>query len=599
VGVALVATSLTAQNRPVPATRAPADSARPAADSLGARVPLPSDTVPAKDSVKAPYAAAESPRGATWRGRQYVWTRETMFVTGAHNVAELVAEVPGVTSFRSSYLMSPMVTAWYGEPGRVRVFFDGLEVDALDPRMGGQLDLAALPLYGLEEVAVERAATELRIYLRSWRTEATAAQTRVDVGTGAENYTLYRGYYAKRLQNGGGLQLAGQQFSVFNGITGGDGESFSTIARLGWAGGDWSVDALGSSVGRVRAATRRYVRTTPDEAAIAPFEGSERFGYLRVGYRQPEADGVWVQALASAQLYLERDSLAAADSVPDPDTLRSQTQFLLTGGVNRGPLQLSAAARYRVRGGAGRLAPSLRAAYRRERVEVSAFAELDGPDSTRRVDLAARVDPLRWLHLAVSAGQQAPHSAAVQGPARSTLRAELGLSWRERWISAGALQRSAAQVAGMPVFDSLYGAVALPDAQGLFVAAGGPLWGPFALDVFATDWGDEQLYRPRHQVRSVLRVETNLRRWLERDTFLMRASFIHEYRSDLLAPDGAGGVVRAKGTGVPSLLLDIRLGSAHIFFHNRNFAGEVYETVPGYLMPRLIQQYGVRWDFWN
>ena len=42
-----------------------------------------------------------------------------------------------------------------------------------------------------------------------------------------------------------------------------------------------------------------------------------------------------------------------------------------------------------------------------------------------------------------------------------------------------------------------------------------------------------------------------------------------------------------------------RLGAAHIFFHNRNFTGEVYETVPGYLMPRLIQQYGVRWEFWN
>lgn len=48
-----------------------------------------------------------------------------------------------------------------------------------------------------------------------------------------------------------------------------------------------------------------------------------------------------------------------------------------------------------------------------------------------------------------------------------------------------------------------------------------------------------------------------------------------------------------------SLLVDIRLGAAHIFFHNRNFTGQVYETAPGYLMPRLIQQYGVRWEFWN
>jgi hypothetical protein len=97
----------------------------------------------------------------------------------------------------------------------------------------------------------------------------------------------------------------------------------------------------------------------------------------------------------------------------------------------------------------------------------------------------------------------------------------------------------------------------------------------------------------------VLRVQTALRRWLTRDTFLLTGQFIHDYRSDLLAPDGLGGTVRAKGAGVLSMLLDIRLGSAHIFFHNRNFTGQVYETVPGYLMPRLIQQYGVRWEFWN
>jgi hypothetical protein len=149
------------------------------------------------------------------------------------------------------------------------------------------------------------------------------------------------------------------------------------------------------------------------------------------------------------------------------------------------------------------------------------------------------------------------------------------------------------------VYDPIYDAPTIPASQGAMLSIGGPIWGPFSLDLMGIDWGDEQLYRPRHQARSSLRVQTAFRRWLKRDTFLLTGQFIHDYRSDLLAPDGLGGVVRAKGTGALSMLLDIRLGSAHIFFHNRNFTGEVYETVPGYLMPRLIQQYGVRWEFWN
>lgn len=553
--------------------------------------------MPPRDTLKTPFAAAERPRGAELRGRQYVWTRETIFVTGANNLAELVSEVPGASIARSGYLMAPIVTSWLGEPGRVRVFFDGVEFDPLDARMGGQLDLASIPLYGLEEVAVERTATELRIHLRTWRVENTTPATRVDVGTGAENFTLYRGYYARRFANGGGLQVAAQQFSVVNGLTRGDGDSFGGMARLGWAGGHWSIDAVGLTTGRKRAPTRRYIRSTPDDAAMARFEGSERIGYLRVGYRQPEADGVWLQAIAATQAYLENDSLASNSTLPDLDTLRSQAQYVLTGGWTQGGLRLSAAARYRVRNGGGVLAPSLRASYERERLALAAFGELEGPDSTRRVDLSARVLPLRWLSLGGSVGQQTP--SVTGSPVRTAAHADVGLEVGGRWVRAGVVRRSAARVAGMSVFDPVYGSADIPESQGFSIAAGGPIWGPFALDVFGVDWGDEQLYRPKHQVRSVLSVQSALRRWLKRDTFLLTASFIHDYRSDMLAPDGIGGTVRAKGTGVLSTLVDIRLGSAHIFFHNRNFTGEVYETVPGYLMPRLIQQYGVRWEFWN
>lgn len=602
VGVSASA-SLHAQARPVPPVAAPAGTASgpdTAAATAKPAVPLANDTTPPRDTVKTAFAASERPRGAELRGRQYVWTRETIYVTGAMNVAELVAEVPGASIVRSSYLMSPIVTSWQGEPGRVRVFLDGVELDALDVRMGGQLDLASIPLYGLEEVAVEPAATEMRVHLRTWRAQLTTPETRVDVGTGAENFTLYRGYYARRFDSGVGVQVAAQQFSVINGLTRGDGDSFGGVARLGWASGNWSVDAVGMSTGRNRAATRRYVRgAAPDENGVARFEGSERMGSVRVGYRQPDADGIWAQAIVSTQAYLESDSAAASATVPDPDTLRSQTQYVLTGGWGAGALRLSGTARYRVRGGEARLAPSVRASYERERFAVTSFAELDGPDSTRRLDAALRVLPLRWLSLSAAAGHQAPADEAVQRPARTALQAEVGLELGERWIRVGSIQRSEALSGSLAIYDPLYTAQLIPESQGLTLSAGGRLVGPFSLDLYGVDWGDEQFYRPRHQARAALNVQTGLRRWLKRDTFWLRGSYVFDYRSDLLAPGLGGSVERAKGAGVQSLLVDIRLGAAHIFFHNRNFTGQVYETAPGYLMPRLIQQYGVRWEFWN
>jgi hypothetical protein len=478
----------------------------------------------------------------------------------------------------------------------VRVFLDGVELDALDARTGGQLDLASIPLYGLESVAAERVAGELRVHLRSWQVQHTTPYTRVDIGTGSETYTLYRGFYGKRFQNGLGLQIAAQQFTTANSVTRGDGDSFGGIARLGWARGDWSVDAVGSSNRRTRASTRRYVRSAPEERGIARFDGSERLGYLRLGYRNPDSSGVWWQAIAASQIYLEDDSLATAATVPDPDTLRSQTQYVLTGGVTLGALRLSGAGRYRVRGGDGVLAPSLRAAWAANRLSLAAMVELEGPDSSTRADVSGRVSVFSWMHAAVSASQRSGANAAADVTA---LRGELGVSFAGRSLSAGVLQRSASEVQGMPVFDPAYVAAAIPASQGLFAAAGGPLWGPFSLDLFGVTWGDEQFYRPKVESRAALRVSTGFQRYIPRNTFHLEAAFLHEYRSDLLAPDALGNITKAKGNSSLSLLVDIRLGSAHIFFHNRNLTGEVFETVPGFLMPRLVQQYGVRWDFWN
>lgn len=579
----------------VPAAEAAADTVRQPA------VPLPKvDSVPARDSVKAPLAVAERPRAPDVSGRRVVWDRAAIFGSGALTLPELLEQVPGATVGRAGFIAGAAVASWYGQPGRVRVFLDGLEIDELDPRSGGVAELSRIQLWAMEEVAVERAAGELRVHLRTWRVQLTTPQTRTDVLTGAENTNLYRGFYGKRFHNGGVLQLAAQQYSTVNGTVGADGDALAAFLRAGIARGDWSVDAVALRFGRTRLPTRRFVlagQASADPDAIPRFKGRDVTAYVRAAFRNADSTGLWATVQAGTIQSIEDDSTGGATA--DADTVVSQSQWVGALGYTRGAFRASGTARLRAQGGDTRFAPALRTSWDGERLGLSAYAELAGPDSTRRIDVLGRLQVFRWLHLGAAASQHAPDDAAAEGPARLTTRGELGLTWRDRWLTVGVVQRGEARVGGMPLFDADYVAEVLPAATGLEIGLRGPVLGPVSFAWRGTDWGEEALYRSSLESRAEMRVETDLRKYLPRAKFHLTFVATHEYRNDFLAPDGNGGTVRAKGASALGTLLDLRIGSANVFWYNRNFTGKAYETIPGYLMPRLVQLYGIRWEFWN
>lgn len=567
----------------------------------GARPPVPParDTTP-RDTIKAPIALPERPRGPLVEGARSVWDRDAIFASGALTLGELVAQVPGAALHVGSFIAGVTATSWYGEPGRVRVFFDGVEIDVLDPRLAASVDLNTIPLWSMEEVVVERSAGELRVHLRSWRVRRTTAETRTDIVTGTENSNLYRGFYGKRFDGGGVLQVAGQQYSTTSPRTRGDGDALGAFIRVGTARGRFTVDAVASRFGRTRTATRRYVLTaTPVEAAIGGFKGRDLTAYLRAAWGDVEADGWWVQGIAATVQHVEDDSIASGAAIPDPDTLVSQGQFVGAVGVNRGPLRLSATARYRTQDGHGRLSPSLRASYERGWLSASGYLEQGGPDSTGRVEAALRLRPVRWLHASGTVSRHRPGNILAGGPERLNVRGEVGLTGRGRAITAGVIRTSQARGVGMEVFDPEFTATTLGTARGYEIGVGGRVFGPFTFEFRALEWAQGGIYRPKNETHAALGVSTDLRRYIPRRTFHLAAALTHDWRSTLEAPDGGGSTIAAQGAGHYGMEVDIRIGSAHIFWYNRNFTGRVYETVPGYLAPRLVQLYGVRWDFWN
>ena len=590
--LALVATGASGQaagvvpgpNRPVPA-----DAGRPGADTLSA-----ADSI-ARDTVRAPLAVAHRPLAPERRGARYVWDRQAIFANGAVTLTDLLADVPGVMVANAGFIQAPTATSWYGDVGRVRVYLDGVELDDLDPRSSGVADLATIPIWYLEEVAVERGAGELRVHLRSWRVRYTVPTTRTDILTGSENTNLYRGFYGKRLRNGGALQFGAQQSSTTSLRTGGDGDALSPFGRVGWAQGRLSIDAMAAKFGRTRSPlTRDVLAGSPVQNAIPRFEGDDAYAHLRAAWGSPDTVGLWMQAIASAQRHRE-----TGDSAPGADTAISQSQFVLSAGGTRWGIDLAGTARLRVRETDSRLATAVRASWTGRWAAVSAFAETAGPDSTDRVDVVGTVSPMRWVQLQAAYGLRRQTEDSIAGPSVSMGRAAVIVAARGRWLSAGLVHRTAAATRALSLFDPRFAAAELEPATGLEVSLGGPLWGPFTVSWRGLRWQAPGVYRPQVESRGEIRVASDFKRQIKRGTFGLSAAAIHEYRGGMVVPLIGGGTRETLGASVVGTVLDMRLGSAHIFWHNRNALGKVYETVPGFLMPRLVQLYGVRWDFWN
>jgi len=148
---------------------------------------------PDTTKVRTPLLKADQPRLLTV-GPAYHWNRDELFASGALTLADLLDRIPGFAAFSAGWISTPMMGSYLGDPARVRIFYDGVELDPLDPGMRGLQDFASIDLWTLEEVSVERGASELRVYLRSWTVDHTTPYTRADVLTGNNETNLYRAF---------------------------------------------------------------------------------------------------------------------------------------------------------------------------------------------------------------------------------------------------------------------------------------------------------------------------------------------------------------------------------------------------------------------
>ncbi|HVX41815.1 MAG TPA: hypothetical protein VHB25_19805 [Gemmatimonadaceae bacterium] len=563
------------------------------------------------DTIKPAIAHAEMPIDIGI-ARKFYWSRDSLFGTGAITLADLLDRVPGLTMLHAGWIAAPAFGSYMGDVRRVRVFYDGFEVPPLDPRSGGALDLTQINLWSVEDALIEQAPEEIRVYLRSWRVRSTSADTRTDVSTGDQQTNLYRGFFGKRYEGGGDLQFGAQQYGTTPPrIFGNSSDQTGVMGRVGWADSTWSLDAFVTHVGRHRGGIFPDPRVAPTADSIPGVESSRNDAYLRLARGDPDTSRMWIQAMAVASKYdytgIRTDSIANPKTAKDSafnktslDTTSYRTQYILSLGSSAGPLQLSATGRAFVGGGRSILSPSVRASYALSRLRISAFGEGKGLDSVAREDVTAQLTPLSFVSFLGSVGRATDSRVKDSSFTANYLRGEAGLRIHNLWLLGGILRRDSVRLSPPRAYDTTFVPVEDAAATGVTVGIRGQLWKLLRADVSAVRWNDSSgFYRPRYQTRSELYLRTNLLKRFPTGDFGFSASAVHEYRSGVRFPTTNGGVEVTPGYRTISTLIEIRILSATISWQFRNVLGERYAQVPGLIMPRQTNFYGVRWQFFD
>lgn len=570
------------------------------------------------DTLRPPTAHAEMPLSLGLAQRLH-WNRDSLFATGAITVADLLERVTGMTVLRAGWISAPAVGSYLGDTRRVRFFSDGFEVQPLDPRAGGTLDLTQINLWSAEELTIEQGPEEVRIYLRTWRVTSTTPETRTDVSTGDQATNMYRGFFGRRFRNGLALQFGAQQYGTTPpSILGSSSDQTGVILRVGWSNTRWSVDGFMNRIGRHRGTITRTSQTAnilSQSDSIPSVESTRADYYFRVGYADPDTSRFWAQAMAVTSKYdytgLRTATIAnpmtAADSAFNStslDTATSRAQYVLTAGTTRGPFRLSATDRLVAGAGKTFNVPSVRASFTHALGGASLFAEGKSVDSVQRIDASAQFTPLPFVGVFGSVGRAKDDRVADSSFSANYARVEAGLRIRNLWLLGGAIRRDSVRLSPPTIFnttdpDSAYNARSELAATGATLAIRGQLWRLVHADVQATRWSDTTgFYRPRYQTRSEVFVRTNLLDKFPSGDLGIMASLVHEYRSGTNFPVG-DSLTTVPGYRTISWLLEVRILSATVSWQFRNLLGERYRQVPGLLMPRQTNFYGVRWTFFN
>ena len=246
-------------------------------------------------------------------------------------------------------------------------------------------------------------------------------------------------------------------------------------------------------------------------------------------------------------------------------------------------------------------------------VDASAISRsLLGGRTSREASAGVTARPLGALHLrgSVRLRDAVAVPAVLADSAQRVTDWSVGAGLATRRLDVDvSLDRHGAYAA--PVYGTFGGLVPFGTSQGLRTLTVSAAYRPTAYFTLS-GWDREPLiatapggagtaaYEPPHHTRVEATFRSRFLPHFRRGAFDLLVRIAGEAWGDgVMGSDSTGAAVPLDGHGAVDWLIEIRLLDAVLYWSLGNAQVERYQTVPGALMARASQRYGVRWEFTN
>ena len=598
---------LAAQNAPPaqPPVGAPAR-----ADSLrGGAVapPRPDSAIPdslSPDSFRAVLPPLGPPVGPMPHGSRIVFDHNALVMSGALSLGELLRQVPGTFLVRAGWYGLPEVLQYAGQgASSVELFWDGYALDPMGEDSAG-FDVGRIPLGLFRRIEVEVLPTVIRVYLISDTQAVRGARTETSFGTGDGTTNSYRLRYLNRWAGGLGAGLGVNWF----GTSGAPSTPASSSDLTLWAKGTWAPSTqTGVEYQYLRYSLNREALVNPQTmAGVLPGRRVWRSdGFLRAfAGTRPDGMGLRFDALFGSSSYGD-SSAAPARSIAQGSAFLAYraVRWSLEAGArvrdDRTPFEFDA-----------RVAATPLAWVTLEASGIS--RSLLGGRSSREASAGVSARPLGPLHLRASlrVRDAVAQPSVLADTAQRVTDWSVGAGLRTRRLDLDvALDRHGAYAA--PAYGTFAGLVPFGTSQAMRTLTLGLAFRPTPYFTLA-GWDREPLvssslggvttaaYEPPHHTRMEATFHSRFLPHFRRGALDLLVRVGAEGWSDgVMGTDSTGAVIRLAGHGAVDWLVELRLLDAVLYWSLGNAQIERYETVPGALMARAAQRYGVRWEFTN
>jgi len=531
------------------------------------------------------------------KGARYTFTLDSILLSNARTLSDLLAHIPGVYVARGGWYGEPEIVLYGGRgPASLELYWDGMLMLPLG-RDSVYLDPARIPLGPIERVDVIVLPASLRVYLVTAQHRPTAPRTQVGVVSGQADIADYRAGYATRTRSGFGISLLADWASI--------GASSPSITTPPFGTSDIWVKAdyvpPGGRVGAsFQVSSSSWHRATASDNRVDGWRQDRRDRLLRLFVAERDDGLGWRLTASLGTSGISHDTLVTRRTVSFADLEASQTWRTATlSGVARFGAA-GAPQQFEARAGWMPLSPvTLAGSFRQSFYTGNRYG-------WRAYGTAGLALPLGFSARAEASWQEDAEAALVTTDAmhraldvaawlrfeNRLLTVEVGRGRRDPFAPLGFAQ-------GIKSVDSLN-----PTPLTEFVAAHATLH--VVPGVTLTGWffdpvvGGGDLEPPRHGRVSVT-FYSKFWRVFKSGIFALRGEVAMESwsRSAFGGLDTTGATLGMTGSSFVDTNLEMQLAGVTLFWSvtNINIMRSSYVTGLGY--PKSVQQYGARWFFTN